>query len=114
MALVVVAFMLPNMQKLDVFEKLEQKCQGQEINEEEGDEEEEEDENVEEEEEEYSDDGDYNLVFVTIKTVSTHPPPPQFPAWVEGDVGSTVSTANIIDACIWYRCTKTLKIVAEH
>ncbi|XP_071931843.1 uncharacterized protein [Coffea arabica] len=47
-----------DMKKLDVFEKLEQKHQGQEINEKED--EEEEDEKLEEEEEEYSDDGDYN------------------------------------------------------
>ncbi|XP_027168414.1 ribosomal L1 domain-containing protein CG13096-like [Coffea eugenioides] len=48
-----------DMQKLDVFEKLEQKHQVQELNGKE-DEEEEGDENLEEDEEEYSDDGDYN------------------------------------------------------
>lgn len=49
-----------DLQKLDVFEKLEQKHQGEDINEKNEDEEEEEDEKIEEEEEEYSDDGDYN------------------------------------------------------
>ncbi|KAI5679487.1 hypothetical protein M9H77_00714 [Catharanthus roseus] len=48
-----------DMQKLDIFEKLEQKYQGQGADEKEN-EEEEEDENVEEDEQEYSDDGDYN------------------------------------------------------
>ncbi|CDO97964.1 unnamed protein product [Coffea canephora] len=48
-----------DMQKLDVFEKLEQKHQVQELNGKE-DEEEEGDEKLEEDEEEYSDDGDYN------------------------------------------------------
>ncbi|CAK9164496.1 unnamed protein product [Ilex paraguariensis] len=61
------------LQRLDIFEKLEQKHQGQvEKGGKEGDEEEEDDERVEDEDKEFSDDGDYNQVYK--ETLALTPP----------------------------------------